>query len=278
MNERNWLSGEELKNIMIDGVLPDEYINEENLDALLDYEFEQMGDADEYYDMSVVEYCNDLLSKYYTDESYENRKQETYKKIKAQIKSDGKTSKKPYRTISFLTKRIIAVCVVAGIIVSVTVIDAFNFNLFDNFEYFTKRLYSAISGKEVQKDDINRIASDSKKYPSVDELEKAEKIDIIVPMWLPEDIEIESIYYHNKFSEDGEIRIIYGNNIASLSITLDSPIPNTDGAKIYEHRKTQFYVFAETNVVYWGYDGNFYTLECVFDITEYADKIIENIK
>ena len=61
------LSGEELKNLMEGGHLPEEYINERNLRVLLRYEYECMRNS-EYYDVSVIIYCTDLIIRNYTND------------------------------------------------------------------------------------------------------------------------------------------------------------------------------------------------------------------
>jgi len=100
------LLGKELKKLLIDGVLPEEYKNEENLNVLFGYELEQMGD-DEYYDTAIIEYCADLLDLNYPDENCEKEKQETFEKIKARITADEKRKKRLLRR----TTQIAAACI-----------------------------------------------------------------------------------------------------------------------------------------------------------------------
>ena len=282
MNEQNKLSGKELKRLMTDGKLPDEYICEENIKALLDYEFEQMGDLDEYYDMSVVQYCNDLLNKNYTDENYEKQKNETLKKIKAQIQSMDKiensknfiTTKRRMPTKKRFRFLYIAISIVVMIFcVQVVSITAFSFNLFD----WTKEQFLTLLGIEERRDDTSYLASHSRRYNTVEELEKAENIDIVVPTWLPSNIEIKKISYSFDYGKK-QIDISYNDNLTGLSIKLDSQIPDTNGTRIYENNNALYYIFIESNVILWEYDGNFYNLACGFDVVEYAEKIIENIK
>ena len=85
-NEKNKLSGEELIKLMICGKLPKEYISEENLNALLSYELEQMGN-DEYYDTNIICYCSDLIVRKYSDKNFNKRKKEAFKKFKQTIKN-----------------------------------------------------------------------------------------------------------------------------------------------------------------------------------------------
>jgi len=268
IGNKNILSGEELKKLLIKNSLPQEYINAENLKTLLEYEFEQMGD-DEYYDTKIIEYCSDWLSKNYTDKNYEQRKRETFKKIKSQIKARDKIK----RPLSFKIIRIAAVFIAVLVSVQIISITVFSFNFFD----WTKNTFLTLIGVEVNQDDISSLSSHSREYKTIEEFESVENIDIIVPTWLPGDIGIKFVSYAYDF-EEKEVAIHYNDDITLLVIKLNSPIPITDGTEIYENNNILFYIFTEANLILWEHDGNFYNLNCGFDISEYAEKIIENIK
>lgn len=276
MGEQNRLSGEELKNLMIDGVLLDEYINEENLNTLLDCELEQMGD-NEYYDMSVILYCSDLIAKNYADESYEKVKQEAYKKVKEKIKSSSSKPKERFRFKYAFVGGIVSIFVLWFGFEAVSV-TSFNNNFFDGTAYLSKTIVTMLTGNVIQQDDTERLALGSKIYKTIEQLEKAEKIDIIIPMWLPDDIEVEDILYDK--GETNQIHIQYKDGVALLIIVLNSTIPidRTNGAEIYENNDVKYYVFMNSNIIWWEYNNDFYSLDCGFDIAEYAEEIIKNIK
>ena len=152
-------------------------------------------------------------------------------------------------------------------------ITAFSFNFFD----WTKEQFLTLLGIEEYRDDTSYLASHSRRYNTVEELEKAENIDIVVPTWLPGDIEIKDISYIYEFDER-QVVVAYTDNLTGLSIKFDSLIYNTRGTKIYEKNNVLYYIFTEANVILWEYGGNFYNLTCGFDVVECAEKIIENIK
>lgn len=85
---RNRLSGEQLKALMVDRELPDEYINKDNLTALLNYERMQLAWNLNLYDMSVMIYCTNLLIRYYCeDEERLNRWNEALENIRVTMRS-----------------------------------------------------------------------------------------------------------------------------------------------------------------------------------------------
>jgi len=157
--------------------------------------------------------------------------------------------------------------------VQVVSITAFGVNLFD----WTKEQFLTLLGAEERQDDTSYLASHSRRYNTVEELEKAENIDIVVPTWLPGDMEIKSINYYYDFGEK-QVVLYYTDNLTGLSIKLDYPIPDTSGTYIYENNNNLYYIFTESNVILWEYDGNFYNLTCGFDVVEYIENIVENIK
>ena len=288
MSKQNKLFGEELKKLMIEGVLPDEYISEDNLNALLDYEYGQMGD-NEYYDMSVIKYCSSLIAKNYTDENYEKRKWETFEKIKEQIGliemplNDESVDKsvvadKPNRKRSFLPLKISAACIAVLIGVQIISFATVGINFFD----ITRSTFFALLGITIQQDDITQIALGARIYESVEEFEAAEGIRILVPMWLPSDLEIEFITYSHTYDGGGRIYIEYDDGMTILIIELNANIPDIDGvmtySEIYKYNDIMFYVFRDANIIGWEYNGNFYNLALGFDVSEYVEKIIENIK
>lgn len=157
--------------------------------------------------------------------------------------------------------------------IQIVSVAAFKFSFFD----WSKDMFLSLTGIETNQDDISHSASNSKNYKTLEEFELAENIDITMPTWLPNDIKIESISYSYDY-EKKQVYIFYYDTMTSLLIKLNSNIPNTNNAKIYEHNNIIFYLFEEANVLLWEYNGNFYNLTCGFNIIEYAEKIIENIK
>jgi len=267
MNEQNRLTGEELKKLIVNGKLPDEYISEDNVNALIDYEFELMED-DEYYDTSIIGYCADLMAEKYSDGNYEKRKRETWKKIQAQIKPQVKGKK-----IAYEFGRIAIAAVVILVSVHVVSVSMFGFNVFD----WTKDRFLDLLGIETQHDDLSIFSSNSREYKTIEEFELGENINIITPIWLPNDIALDFINYSHDYANE-HIDLIYSDKITSLSVKLNTTLSNTDDTKIYKNNDILFYVFAESNVIWWEYDGDFYNLTCGFDIDDYADEIIRNIK
>jgi len=164
-------------------------------------------------------------------------------------------------------------CIVILMSIQVIAVKAFGVNFFE----LTKDKFLDLLGMEFQQDTVDLTASNSREYKTLEEIEAAANIVIIAPKWLPENVEMESIDYYLDY-EDQKIILLYDDNITSLTIKINSNIPNADDSEIYITSDTVFYVFKEAKVIWWEYNGSFYNLICGFDINEYAEKIIENIK
>jgi len=314
------MTGEELRTLMVDGRLPEAYISEENLVTLRAYEREEMAKAD-YYDMSVIIYCDNLLVRRYNVNDKElvkwwsgvvtNIKNTTRNMIDAEMQSsevigfateiaaklrsmsndeelrkvlaqarqefeegDAKacakqellrlSSTSKERTHLKWTKMLSThlSAIMIAVVISVPFALAI-FNL-DGIIYF-------FSGSEEQH--ITQVKVDARTYSSVEEFEIMHDIRLLVPTWLPGDLEVTRVEYG-----DGSLDILYTNDEAVLIIELNAGIPDTYGAEVHERNGIVFYIFAYGDVIGWVYDGNFYNFIFGFDISEYAVRIIENIK
>jgi hypothetical protein len=182
-----------------------------------------------------------------------------------------------FRLLSSAAKRAIVVCVILAVILPVFAITAFNNNFFGNVRYYTQMMFSGILGKNVQQDNVNRWASDAKEYKNIEEFELAENIKLLIPSWLPGDLEIKNIRYSYDNNEETTINIKYHNEKTLLTIKFNT-LYTIDEAEIYENNGVIFYLFKDSDMICWEYGGNFYTLDCGFDINEYAEEIIKNIK
>jgi hypothetical protein len=330
------LSGEELRGLMVDGELPEEHITKANLTALLGHECEQMWDA-EFYDVSVIIYCTNLLIRNYASDEWLNWWSEAFKNVKSTVSSideeikeaktafflellaaqhpdkandeeyvkaataklrqyldmgepvlkeimavpfdkhapKKKTPKTPgkRRGLGKLLK-ISAACIAILIGLQIAAVTTTGTTFF----YLTRNTFMVMFGRTVQQDDLTRIALGTRSYGTIEELEAAENITILAPTWLPGDLEVRRTVATYDYSDGGRIEIFYNDGTSMLFIGLDSNIPNTEGAEIYEYNDISFYVFKDANLIWWEYESDFYSLELGFDITEYVEEIIESIK
>ena len=171
--------------------------------------------------------------------------------------------------------KIFAACVILIITVPTITITSLNTNLWSETFAFTRRLWITLTGGGIIQDNAQRIGVGTRVYRTVEEFEAAQGVRILVPAWLPGDIEIESIHY---YVERGEISLFYSDEISWLRIDLNTAIPDTDGAEIYKSNGIVFYLFKDLNIILWEYEGNFYNLTLGFCVSGYAERIIENIK
>jgi len=97
-----------------------------------------------------------------------------------------------------------AVIIIMIFSVQIVAVVAFEFDLFD----WTKNTFLTLIGVEIQKDDKHFTASGAREYNTVEEFEKAENIDITIPNWLPDYIEIKYLLYSYGYAEK-QIDIYY---------------------------------------------------------------------
>jgi len=296
MKNGNFLSttGEELKELMLkNNELPEEYINEANLNALLEHEYKQL-DADEHYNTEIISYCSKLLAERYAPENYVQIKAETLAKIKASINSsengerfsevdipeikknvkhdnddDGKGKKPGIRKTFMLVAAI-------GFVISLFSVFSHNNNLWDDGFNFSQNMFaSLVAGEVMAQEETARLGSGRVVYNSVEEFEAEQNIKILVPTWLPDDLKVESVNYE----ESEQVRLLYNSGETTLFIRFNSSIPNTEDTKIYKNNNgLTFFVSNGLNVIVWEYEGNIYNLTCDFNVLEHADEIIKNIK
>jgi hypothetical protein len=195
--------------------------------------------------------------------------------IKQRAKSIIAEHYKPkIRRFNFKSMRFaMAACILVLLSVQFISFTAFSINFFD----WTKNTFLSLIGVEIQENNREFTASDSREYKTIEEFRLAENIEIVVPTWLPDGIEIKSITYSYEYKEQ-RVNLTYSDDITSLTIKLNSPVLSTKDAEIHENSNTIFYVFADANTIWWEYNGDFYSLICGFNINKYAERVIENIK
>jgi len=164
-------------------------------------------------------------------------------------------------------------CIAILMSIQLISVKAFDTNFFE----WTKDKFLALIGIEAEQNNITSMVSQSKEYKTLEEFEAAENIDIIVPLWLPDDRKIKIITYSYEY-DIKRVDIEYDDVITSLTIKLNANIPNTGGSEIYISSDIAFYIFMGSNAILWENDGAFYNLICGFNVREYAENIIENIK
>lgn len=233
------------------------------LNSVIDAEIKKSGEMDS----DLIGECVDWLLEL---KGIEVEVSEDEIKNQVQTIIGKKYQKRKKRFFSF---KISAAFVAAVFIAQIVSVRAFGVDLFD----LTKDKILSLVGVEVQEDGISQSASWAREYATVEELETAEKIEILSPVWLPNDEKVVNVVYAYSY-EKNKIHLSYSNNTTSLDINLQSAMSNTDGAEIYENEGILFYVFEEANVIYWEWNGDFYNLTFKYDIDEYAEDIIKNIK
>jgi len=206
--------------------------------------------------------------------NYEKSKKISQGRVKARIKKENKSRKKPLMVFKVSA-------VFAAIILSVQVISvvAFEQNFFGSVANWTKDMFVSLVGTSIQKGNTVIEASHTREYKTVEEFEKAEGIKILTTGYMPNGTKVEAVLYGYEY-ETKTVIVRYDDNTTVLMVMLNDGLPDTKndwGAESYEHGGIVFYVFKEAKGILWEHENNFYNLTCGFEIDEY-EKIIESIK
>jgi len=305
------MSGEELRELMLGGQLPPEYATEENVRILLGYEREQMAKV-EYYDMSVMIYCmNALIKRHQTDKELIKWWNEAVGNMQGTLRRTDKTPEETANAMAFIAKltaqtensdqlkeacedfakmlrennvpneelplpvkvrkraKRLAVlsrhlsAIMIAVIISVPVaLIAFHTDVIENIVFFFR-----------DEKYIDTVKMDVSVYDSLEEFEAARDISFLLPTWLPQDLEVMRVAY-----SEGSLRVLYSEDMAQLRINFGANMPDTYGEEIHKHDGIAFHISQEISTIWWEYGRDFYRLSFEFDISEYAVRIVENIK
>jgi hypothetical protein len=184
-----------------------------------------------------------------------------------------RTSLKLRKKRKWIPIKVSAACIAVLISIQLITVTATGFDFFN----WTQDMFFTFLGIESEYNNLSVTSSNIKEYKTIEEFEKAENIRILIPLWLPENIEVENIIYSYDYVTK-RVELNYNDGLTLLTIELDKMIPDTDGVEFYESNNNIYYIFKDLNIVWWEHNKNYYSLVCGFDVGEHIDKIIINIK
>ena len=250
----------------------DEFSSVNEWDNLLARARNRMQDIDKNSEETAKEFVMKMFEalepRMRADEEQLKRSAEKFEKLL----EESERKRRQLKLIFTLRKHVIAFMIACAIMLPIALI-AFNTNLFGNIADFTREMFQNTKNNEAREDDMARVGFDTGIYSSIEEFEAAHDVSLMVPRWLPGDLEVENIVCLKE-----RLEITYNYGLALVRIDFNTNIPNTYGAEIHENNGSRFYIFKDANILRWEYDGNLYNLSFVFDIGEYVIRIIENIK
>ena len=179
-----------------------------------------------------------------------------------------KRQKKQYRL--FLLKAS-AICV--------AFILSFQIMTMTSDEGFFGRIKRTPTGIELQEDNTTTVFFYARVYNSIEEFETTNNINLLLPMWLPENLEVSNITLAYTNNEIQSLNIEYTDKMTCLNVEFNTNIPTNMSKHItHKNNETVFYIFEDFNVIQWEYDGNLYTFSFRSDISEHILRIIESIR
>ena len=251
------LKGQEIKELMINGKITIEDLDTAALNKLLDYETDMLC-LDEG-DMDLIHACASRLDELNGPAMSDEEFLAVIKKAEDEYVSSN-TNTLPVRTVKrrFASKKIWLVAAAIALLAAMATItaSAFGFNV---FEYF-KQIIDLPVGKKVDKGIITLVNyGETETFSSVDELLKAEELNILYPAALPEDVVIQQVYI-NEGANDG-ITVQFVMNYPSTYISVDTNIVPSEVIGYKEQVTTEegvFYVFCDEDIYAVCYYKNSY--------------------
>ena len=262
-----------------------ETLSKEELDALIDFETENIINSSSEPNMEFLDLCYDAMRKFndYREEISEDECRQIGEKVYIEYTEKAIMDKPRIKAVRLL-KRMAVACVTMFAIcfLSLSVMAIYLGDYSSAWKYVADNV-SAIIGMNGSKDigGITVIKGNySKKYPSIEELLIEENLDILYPADLPEGVKIEKIFV-TYFDDDFQVSVGFENN--SHSITIESfflgELDDFEGCTIYTVNNLDFYIIYIEN---FGYQATMRTAGCEYRISSknYDDLIfiVENMK
>ena len=229
---QNDMSGKELKEMIDANAFALDELDNAALEKLLDYETDMLCLG--LGDMMTIRRCSELLNERNSSEALTEEKVfsviEKTKNECVVIVDDTK----PVRPKRIVLRR---VGLVAAVLASVLTLGAliptaFGVDIYDRLRDIVRQEDG--TKIDVGNQTIHNVGS-GRKYSSVEEMEKAEGVDIMSPSKLPENVTIKSIDVH--MSVIGDLSIGISTNDINVLISVDT---NTKGEDVWAKDGTNY--------------------------------------
>ena len=213
-----------VKECIIKGLIDINKLSEDELEALIDFETENIIECQTEPDMSFLNMCNDAMHKFedYRKDISDKKLQELGDKAYIEFTQKQITAsraKKPHRFLKRLATTCAAMLVFCFLSLSVAAVALGSYSA--AWEYISSNVSEILNLNGSKKvDGITIIKSDyTKKYDTIEELLIAENLDILYPAALPEGVEVERVKVFAFDNDKEKIMLIYNDTKYSIQIT-----------------------------------------------------------
>lgn len=277
------MSGQELKEMIVDEVIALEDLDNTALQKIMNFEIDMLcfGTGD----MMTIHRCSELLNER-NDSDVLNKDKiiSIIDKVKREhviIVDEEKTHESKAKVIRgkhIILRRIGLVAAIMAVLMSLTVLVAAAFGV-NIFEYISK-IVRQDEGYQIVVDDFTfHNGGEIKTYSTISEMVKSENLDIMYPSKFPENVNIHSVIVNESEHGNKQIQII--TNDMNVRVYIEQNIQKTeetfDGNNIYEFKGKTYYVFEEnSSFALCYYNSCYYTIQA----NSYDDLIliINNMK
>jgi len=250
----------------------------------LKQELKELEEGGREYSQTRIDWIKEELSIIDVDSMPETEEMEEENDPTERLKTVLTNIKRKHGTES-ISKALI-ICIILTLFINVFSVRAFGrggFSIDDlgniwtiDYYYEYEKVINGQTIKYIRFNDTDIYISTLRAYKSIDEFKEAEKIDIVVPEYIPGADKIFKIDY----IVEVDINIIYSDKI-SLGIhlinKLHEPDEDDDNMEKYNYNDVNYYIFRNVQTIFWEYAGNMYSLVCSDGIEEYKE-IIESIR
>lgn len=274
-----------IKECILKGIIDIETLSEKELDALIDFETENIIESETEPDTSFLDACYAAVRKFhdYGEIISEEKCNEAAEKAYAGFLAQGLRGKRTKKRKAW-AKRAAAACaaMLAICFTSFSVMAASLGGYSAAWKYVSENVSSimGLSGT-TNVGNITLIKGDyTKKYNTIEELLIAENLDILYPSALPEGVKIEriDIIYYNKDKFNIMFEFNTYDYFFEVCNDLYGDLDDFENYNVYTHNDLKFYIIDIPE----GYQATARKYEYEYNITcmDYTDLIyiIDNMK
>ena len=242
----------------------------EHLCKIIEYEVEKGEDAD--YDL--VRECSDWLDEL-TEDEVTFTPEELERKL-AQLKA-GSESKKPVKICKKAKlKTFVRVALIAAVIFAISLVSlsavAVNKGYGSAWEYISanvEKIFGLNQGEAINGDGITVIKNTGTvRYDNMDELIKSEKLNILYPHMMPDNIQITQLRYINTGDDRHTLCLLFSDSTYSFDISnyYSTDITSISGFEKGFVNDMEYYISKKENDQYFAiiqYNGYEYSIRSI---------------
>ena len=238
-----------VKECIIQGIIKINELSADELEALIDFETENIIECQTEPDMSFLNMCNDAMHKFedyrkdISDEKLQELGDKAYIEF-TQKQITASRAKKPHRFLKRLATTCAAMLVFCFLSLSVAAVALGSYSA--AWEYISSNVSDILNLNGSKKvDGITIIKSDyTKKYDTIEELLIAENLDILYPAALPEGVKVERVRIIAYNDGKEKIAFVFNSEIYTVQVTNYHSVDlNTlKNIYLYNSKELTFYI------------------------------------